>query len=308
MRKLLFIGLLTIMQHAYAYKGYIESIQYDSATADLRQDYLQLTAYLQGGPGGYNYSIFDSTCDARIHNAIRYFIVPTSITLGGKKFPLKWEGNTLGTFGDDWLIIGTTRDGIDNDCKGITSGRDSGEGVVSNAQADITELPPGDYAYSMQYYSGQAFGETAADAIAILQAQGLNGAINSTATKTFNGIAACGEADGANGATIDFGTITSNGQLQPGPTTSLALACNYDISKNDVTYLLKSNNPVAGQPDSGESVEVQLSNGAVVHLGNQGLKQLAPNKIGLDLSPLIDTAGVTPGEGTGSAVLTFTYN
>ncbi|TSB25747.1 fimbrial protein [Serratia marcescens] len=113
--------------------------------------------------------------------------------------------------------------------------------------------------------------------------------------------------DGPSRETIDFGTVTSNGETQAGPPTTVTLVCNYDVSSNNITYMLNSNNPVSGEPSTGHSIVVGLTNGANVTLNGGNVTPLTARKMSVDIESAIDTRNALAGVGNGSATLTFDY-
>lgn len=306
-RLLILFFLLGVLPASYG-QQYIESTVWSARVAEINQNQLALNVQLNNGPGSYSYNIFYGDCSGeaqRVKGA--YLILPRFINLGGVSIPMKWSGNIVGDIDGAWDIVLNT-EGSGGGCYTSGSSYSSASiGVNATGVGDLTTLAPGDYTYSLTYYVGNAFAPTNSDVVSLIKNRGLNGSTSSTPTKSFTGVAACAQDSPTSGTTIDFGTVTSNGTLQPGPLTTLGLVCNYDVALNDVTYSLTSNNPVTGEPSTGQNVAVALTNGATVTLDGGNVTQPDPKKVSVNITPSIDTRGAIAGEGTGSATLTFTY-
>lgn len=289
--------------------GYIESTVWNSSSVTLKQNQLELNINIDIGPGYYNYNIFKSSCAAgeKITNRVSYVIVPKKINISGVMVDISWQGPNLGETGSDWIIMGAPS-AFSTPC--IT--KDSGQGQTDSSVkvrgvGYLDKLPPGNYSYTLPYYVGNAFGISASDAVLWVQLYGLDGKSTQADPTSFTGAIACGQDDHTSVATIDFGTITSNGSTQPGPLTTLELICNYDVALKSVEYSLTSNNPVTGEPSSGKKVSVALTNGATVTLNAGNITQPDSKKVSLDITSSIDTRKAIAGEGNGSATLIFNY-
>ncbi|HIF6628454.1 TPA: hypothetical protein ACX37D_004879 [Serratia marcescens] len=288
--------------------AYIESNRYVNRSAQLQQDQLQLSVDISN-TGNYYYSVFYSDCSSPVTQIdLRYMLVPKKIDISGVSIPMNWQGNVIGEVGE-WLIIGNVSSVPNHTCYSGISGNALGAYVGPSAvgRGDLQYLPPGSYNVSITYYVGMVYATTSSEAISMIIAHGLDGDTSSTPVTPFTGVAACGQDSPTSGETIDFGTVTSNGTIQPGPLTTLGLVCNYDVALNDVTYSLTSNNPVTGEPSTGQNVAVALTNGATVTLNGGSVTQPDPKKVSVNITPSIDTRGATAGEGAGSATLTFNY-
>lgn len=294
----------------WAHAGYIESTVWDSNVVSLEQNQLELKVNISYGPGGYYYDIFRYGCapNEKITSMLNYVIVPKRINISGVYIDVKWVGTNQGeTIDGNWILLGDVlhRETI---CTSGGAGRYSADvSVTVRGTGRLDNLPPGDYVYSLSYYVGNAFGISDGDAVEWARLYALDGALSQTSPVHFTGAAACGQDSSTTGATIDFSTVTSNGTIQQGPLTTLGLVCNYDVALNDVTYSLTSNNPVSGEPSTGHSVAVKLSNGATVRLDGGNVTQPDPKKVSVNITPSIDTQGAIAGEGSGSATLTFNY-
>ncbi|WLS88718.1 hypothetical protein [Serratia marcescens] len=288
--------------------GYIESTVWSPHGSILSQDDLTLKVDIYNGPGTYFYNIFKSQCTGGgINFYLNYVVAPKSVTIGSVNIPLIYSGNKIADIGNDWVVIATVKN-VSSGC--VSSGSGNSEyapGVNALATGSLVSLPPGTYNYSMQFYVGNAFGDTLNNAIQMIKDYALTGAISSTPSNPFTGLASCEQDSTTPGTTIDFGTIISNGSVQSGPLTMLGLVCNYDVALNDVTYSLTSNNPVTGEPSAGQKVAVALTNGATVTLDGGNVTQPDPKRVSVNITPSIDTRGAAAGEGTGSATLTFNY-
>lgn len=299
------VGLLPVAHGG----GFIQSTVWDSRQASLSQSELTLNLQLVSGPGYYNFNVFYSNCSTVVPWVANYSIVPRTVNVGGVSVPLKWGSAVLEELNDDWLIIGGISNVPGNSCfsQGSSGHYGPGPGFSSNATGGLEFVPPGTYSVSISYYSGAAAAQSREELLGLIKSQGLSGAITPIPPTPFNGVAACAQDSSTPGTSIDFGTVTSNGTVQPGPLTTLGLICNYDVALNDVTYSLTSNNPVTGEPSTGQNVAVALTNGATVKLDGGNVTQPDPKKVSVNISPSIDTRGAIAGEGTGSATLTFTY-
>ncbi len=298
------VGILPTVHGA----AYIESNRYDNRPAHLQQDQLQLSVNVSN-TGGYNYSVFYSDCSSPVTQiALRYMLVPKKVNIGGASISMNWQGNVIGEL-DEWLIIGDVSSVPNHTCYSGISGYAPGAyvGPTAIGRGNLQDVPPGSYNVSLTYYVGLVYATTSSEAISMIIAHGLDGETSSTPVTPFTGVAACGQDSPTSGATIDFGTVTSNGTIQPGPLTTLGLVCNYDVALNDVTYSLTSNNPVTGEPSTGQNVAVALTNGAMVKLDGGNVTQPDPKRVSVNITPSIDARGATAGEGTGSATLTFNY-
>ncbi len=270
----------------------------------MSQNGLILTVNLTNS-GRYDATVFYSDCSFSVTHGVTYIVVPKKIEVGGLSIPINWSGNAIDV-DDNYKAVYTMGGG--NSCRPVgPAGNHPGAVINTYGSGDLSELPPGEYTYSMTYYVGGALTQSDAESLDFIRSYALQGAASSTPVETFTGVAACAQDSPTAGATIDFGTVTSNGTVQPGPLTTMGLACNYDVALNDVTYSLTSNNPVSGEPSTGQSVAVKLSNGATVRLDGGNVTQPDPKKVSVNITPSIDTQGAIAGEGTGSATLTFNY-
>lgn len=289
---------------------YIESTVWSARVANLTQNQLVLDVQLNNGPGSYNYNVFYSDCSGgggQPTHSTSYVIAPKTVSINGVSIPIAWSGNRLAEL-DGWVILGSNfLQQITCRNVGYSGAWTLQQTVNAQGSGDLRTLPPGEYSFSMTYYVGNSFGTSYADTLNLIKNHGLEGAASSTPVTPFTGVAACAQDSPTAGETIDFGTVTSNGTVQPGPLTTLGLVCNYDVALNDVTYSLTSNNPVTGEPSTGQNVAVALTNGATVKLDGGNVTQPDPKKVSVNITPSIDTRGATAGEGTGSATLTFTY-
>lgn len=300
------LGAVGLLPRVYGGE-YIESVTYDNRVATPTQNELTLSIDLNN-TGGYDWRIYYRNCSGTGPSVVnRYAIVPKSINIGGGNVELRWSASSLTDLDDNWSIISNFSpwSGTCNSGTGHWAGWV--QGVAATAKGNLQNVLPGEYPISITYYVGNAFSTSNGGTINLIKNQGLNGSVSTSQPYSFHGIAACAQDSPTAGATIDFDTVTSNGSVQPGPLTTLGLVCNYDVALNDVTYSLTSNNPVTGEPSTGQNVAVALTNGATVKLDGGNVTQPDPKRVSVNITPSIDTRGATAGEGTGSATLTFTY-
>ncbi|HIF6626640.1 TPA: hypothetical protein ACX37D_003019 [Serratia marcescens] len=296
--------------------GYIYSVNSDVKTADLSQNQLDLNVILRDGPGGYSYNIFYSNCTTEVvPYTAHYLIVPTHINIGGVPVALTWSESSVldltDSSGNIWKVIASFAYVNNNSCQhqGKSGYWNPGVSnvVTATAKGNLQNVPPGSYSVSLGYYVGSVNNQYESGRLPMIRDYGMKGAMSYTPPTTFTGAAACSNSSVQN-TTIDFGTITSNGSIQAGPSKTLGLVCNYNVKPNDVSYSLTSNNPVSGKPSTGHIVTVGLSNGAEVTLSGGAITNSDAQHVNTVISPTIDTTKSNAGVGTGSAMLKFTYN